>query len=534
MADIKKKGNITIKTLDRTAILSRKLKENIVNVKDKTKESYEITENSSQEYAENKMQNQIKNLMYYGTYKGKKIGRKSLEETKENIKKGKQTLNKIKGKMQKVGRVKKVGQKTIKTANKTVKATQKTIKTADRTARATIKTTKQAVKTSGKVAQRTVQMAKATAKATIHTIKVAIKVAITTAKAIITATKALVAAITAGGWVAVVIVVVICLIAMICSSIFGIFFSSEKDVGDKTMSSVIREINAEFTNKITDIQKNTQYEQYEINSNRAEWKEILIIYAVAVSNGEEQTDIVTLDDKKINKLKEIFWQMNIITSNVKEVEKNIEVTDENGNIKIENKRIKVLYIDIDSKSVQEMIDLYNFNSKQVEQIAELQKDDYNSMWSYVVYGSAVGSNEIVQVALAQVGNIRTDNLIGRGMVLVVVLSGVLVLCRGVLMNAVILKQGLFLDFQVVKVKVLLGFKLVVYGKKEDIIQKHGDIIFFDWAESNDGKADHVGIVERIENDKVYTIEGNSTGDTCRQKEYDINSSVILGYGTPMY
>ena len=69
---------------------------------------------------------------------------------------------------------------------------------------------------------------------------------------------------------------------------------------------------------------------------------------------------------------------------------------------------------------------------------------------------------------------------------------------------------------------------------EDIFQKHGDIIFFDWADSNDGKADHVGIVEKVENGKVYTVEGNSTGDTCRQKEYSIDSSAILGYGTPMY
>lgn len=68
----------------------------------------------------------------------------------------------------------------------------------------------------------------------------------------------------------------------------------------------------------------------------------------------------------------------------------------------------------------------------------------------------------------------------------------------------------------------------------DIFQKRGDIIFFDWEDSNDGKADHVGIVEKAENGKVYTIEGNSNGDTCRQKEYSVDSSVILGYGTPMY
>lgn len=65
-----------------------------------------------------------------------------------------------------------------------------------------------------------------------------------------------------------------------------------------------------------------------------------------------------------------------------------------------------------------------------------------------------------------------------------------------------------------------------------ILLKVGDIIFFDW--DNDKDADHVGIVEKTENNTVYTIEGNSSGDTCRQKSYGINSSVILGYGTPMY
>lgn len=43
-----------------------------------------------------------------------------------------------------------------------------------------------------------------------------------------------------------------------------------------------------------------------------------------------------------------------------------------------------------------------------------------------------------------------------------------------------------------------------------------------------------GIVEKVENGKVYTIEGNTSGDMCKQNVYDINSNVILGYGTPMY
>lgn len=55
----------------------------------------------------------------------------------------------------------------------------------------------------------------------------------------------------------------------------------------------------------------------------------------------------------------------------------------------------------------------------------------------------------------------------------------------------------------------------------------GDLIFFDWE--NDGIPDHVGIVERIENNRVFTIEGNSN-DICKEKGYQKNSKAIYGYG----
>ena len=56
----------------------------------------------------------------------------------------------------------------------------------------------------------------------------------------------------------------------------------------------------------------------------------------------------------------------------------------------------------------------------------------------------------------------------------------------------------------------------------------GMLIFFDWA-PQDGVPDHVGIVEKVENGMVYTVEGNSR-DMCRQKQYALGSGVILGYG----
>lgn len=72
------------------------------------------------------------------------------------------------------------------------------------------------------------------------------------------------------------------------------------------------------------------------------------------------------------------------------------------------------------------------------------------------------------------------------------------------------------------------FKEHKQWKPRGSIPQPGDIIFFDWE--NDGVSDHVGIVERIENNIVYTIEGNSTNDECRQNSYRIGSIYIAGYG----
>lgn len=56
----------------------------------------------------------------------------------------------------------------------------------------------------------------------------------------------------------------------------------------------------------------------------------------------------------------------------------------------------------------------------------------------------------------------------------------------------------------------------------------GMIVFFDW--DRDGVPDHTGIVEKIENGYVYTIEGN-TSDSCRRQQYTVGNPNIFGYGT---
>ena len=68
-------------------------------------------------------------------------------------------------------------------------------------------------------------------------------------------------------------------------------------------------------------------------------------------------------------------------------------------------------------------------------------------------------------------------------------------------------------------------------QKKTYEPKPGEIIFFDW--NVDGHPDHVGLVEKVENGRIYTIEGNSK-DECRRKDYPITSKYVHSYGTPLY
>ena len=58
----------------------------------------------------------------------------------------------------------------------------------------------------------------------------------------------------------------------------------------------------------------------------------------------------------------------------------------------------------------------------------------------------------------------------------------------------------------------------------------GDVIFF----TEDGvTAEHMGLVEKADASRVYTIEGNC-GDTVRRRSYALSDSYLLGWGRPAY
>ena len=62
------------------------------------------------------------------------------------------------------------------------------------------------------------------------------------------------------------------------------------------------------------------------------------------------------------------------------------------------------------------------------------------------------------------------------------------------------------------------------------LQEH-NMKMADFITIQDGNSDHVGIVEKVEGGRVYTIEGNS-GDACERNSYPVGNYQIMGYGMP--
>ena len=370
MANIKVKdvAKKSIKTLNKAAIQTERFKDTIVRTKEKAEESVSDDINSV-EYASNKIKFATNRTVDEGIHQFNKQGQKSMMKTKENYQKTKVKIKAFKEKMKK-GNVK-----------STIKNTKNTIKTSKQVAKNTKKTAQEALKNS----QRAVKLARESARKTAQGIRIATKATISAIKAIIAGTKALITALIAGGWIAIIIIVVICLVGLLVNSIFGIFFSNQKTSANAvTMNEVVAECNQEFADKIQSIQDTNPHEDYVLDGSMASWKDILLIYTVKQSNGLNATDVVTMDNNKKNILKKIFWDMNSLSSEVK-VEKVIE---QGVNVNEEPKEVqkKVLHIKITSKTVEDMKLQYNFNAAQNKQLAELSSDKYANLWSGVIYG----------------------------------------------------------------------------------------------------------------------------------------------------
>lgn len=428
--------------------------------------------------------------------------------------------------------IKQAGRSSVKGAGRTVKTAQTTSKVATKGAHSATQSAKATAKGTQIAARNTAQAARVTARATAQAARAAVKAVTAFVKMAIVAVKSLVAAIAAGGWVAVVVVIIICLVGLIATSAFGIFFTGG-DMGDgnPTLRTVIQETNQEYSEKIEQLKNENTHDELILTGSQVSWTEVLAIFAVkTTTNAENALDVVTLDEQRRKLLKNIFWDMNQLDTRTEDrtYTEITSTTQANGSKvdKTETFTRRTLYIIQSFRSASEMAAQYGFTAKQQDLLNELLSRKYASTWQSVLYGMSSGAGDIVEIARSQIGNIG-----GQPYWSWYGFNGRVEWCACFVSwcaNEVgYIERGQVPRFSYCPTGAQ-WFKDAGRWQSRGYVPSPGDIIFFDWE--GDGVTDHVGIVESCDGATVATIEGNSS-DACRRLNYRISSSVIYGYGT---
>ena len=170
-------------------------------------------------------------------------------------------------------------------------------------------------------AAKTVQRAKQAAQAAGTTAKRAAQKA---AEAVMAGLKALwaaahtmVAAIAAGGTVAVLVVVIVCMIALVIGSGFGIFFAAESAGDGMSLADAIARLNGEYQDRLEEIEADHPHDRLEITSNDGSyaiaWQDVLAVFAARTSGAEDGAPVAYLDDANLERLRQIMWDMNEVT-----------------------------------------------------------------------------------------------------------------------------------------------------------------------------------------------------------------------------
>lgn len=330
------------------------------------------------------------------------------------------------------GTVKTVGRGTVKTAQAGVKTAKTGVKTAQHTAKAAAKTAKTAAQVAQKAAQAAAKAAQAAARAAAAAAKLAAKAVAAAVKAIAAAIKGIIAAIAAGGWVAVVIIVAICVVALIVCACCGVFASNETEDGSKPMTEAIQTIDGEFRAgidaKITDLSSG-DYDAIEVQYTgdmdgdsdfAVNWNDTIAIYSVSVTmDSEAPTDVVQVTPEKVEKLRRIFNDMNSVSYSTEVIETESMVTDEEGEEETATHRKLIISVNVTSIDCYTAAEMYGFNEDQMEALDAMMEPQmlplYAELIGIDVYGGAdltkiisglpagtMGS-DVLNVALTKVG-----------------------------------------------------------------------------------------------------------------------------------
>ena len=229
----------------------------------------------------------------------------------------------------------------------------------------------------------------------IKTAKVAKEAGKKVLRAIAAAAEKLAAAIGAGGAAAVSVVVVILLVGMLFASPLGILFAGEDTGTEIKIPDAVATLNSDFTDEIYRIMESNPYDALDMQEGMEaamlqNWRNVLAVYAVKVSTDEEHgLDVMTMDEEKLQLLREIFFDANKLE---------YELTTRT----VDGEQITTLHISAQIKDAMQMADEYSFTAQQREMLEELLKPDYDDIFlsligNYQPDGMPIGPVDISDI-----------------------------------------------------------------------------------------------------------------------------------------
>ncbi|MBS5322335.1 MAG: lysozyme family protein [Lachnospiraceae bacterium] len=549
-----------IKVLDKAVTGTERIKRAYVRTKDSAEQTRNTEYATPVDYAESKISNSADTAAHETAHQTWKQGKKALNgikdtihQPKEHIRKRGQELAKKKAVQAKSLRQQSIrtlerGEKTIKTAEYsgqavkntgkgTVKYAKRTVKTAEQTARTTVKTTQKAARnariaaeTSVKTAEKAAAAARQAARTAAQSVRAAARATVAAVRAIIAATKALISAIWAGGWIAVLILVIVILFGGVLCMVGG--------GNSNTVTPVSTEVEA--------------YEplirKYANQYGIGEYVELLKAVMMQESGGRGldpmQSSEGAFNTKYPRQPNGITDPEYSIACGVQELKSCLERAGVENPVDMDNIKLALQAYNFGNGYISwarehyggyTMSNAAEFSDMMAERMGWENYGDKQyvpHVLRYYVFGripTGIGNQAIVQVALSQEGNAGGQpywswyGFNKREEWCACFVSWCADQC-GYIESGVIPKFA----------KCTVGAEwFQSHGQWQDgsYVPKAGDIIFFIW--SGDTETNHVGIVERVENGVVYTVEGNS-GDKVATNSYSVGSSVIYGYGIPAY
>ena len=222
-------------------------------------------------------------------------------------------------------------------------------------------------------------------------------------RAIAAAAEKLVAAIGAGGAAAVSVVVVILLVGMLFASPLGILFAGEDTGTEIKIPDAVATLNGEFTDEIYRIMEDHPYDELDMQEGMEaamlqNWRNVLAVYAVKVSTDEEHgLDVITMDEEKLQLLREIFFDANKLE---------YELTTRT----VDGEQITTLHISVQIKDAMQMADEYSFTAQQREMLEELLKPDYDDIFLSLIGNYQPGGTPIGPVDISDIQGTLPDDL----------------------------------------------------------------------------------------------------------------------------